>query len=569
MHPLPVAQRELLVAARRPKTYRARVMVAGATLIFTAYFAWVFTHIAGGVGFGRQMFTFLSQFGFLYCLFAGAGNTADCLSSEKREGTIGFLFLTRLRSYDIVLGKLLATSLHAVYGLGATVPVFALGLLMGGVQAGEFGRTILALFNTLFFSLAIGLLVSSVARQERRATQTTAGVMVFFGFFLPLLGEYLRRKTNAIELGWCLRVISPAQMLEASTVPTAGVRYFWWSLATVHAFAWLALVLACGILRVSWQDEAKAASCWRERLQRWSSPPPERRTKTRIRQLEINPFYWLAARYRLVELEAWTTVIVVVALAGWAAWFFRVVVPVFVISMIVVVTLHSMIKMQVAASACDRLADEKHQGTLEMILATPFRVPQLIRGLWLALFRRLAGPFLSVVAITFALLIVVLVWRAPDVLQDAEAVGNCVAAVLAAVIMLGLDVFALAWTGMWQGVAARQAMQARSRTLSCILFLPWALLVLLTTLTGIAGATGTIPWMRELQFKHFLGTWFILGLVNDLAWAFWARHCLLTRFRVMATERFAGVNAEPTWWEALGRAVALRRAQVSRRQCLD
>ena len=30
-------------------------------------------------------------------------NTADSLSAEKREGTLGLLFLTDLRGYDVVL----------------------------------------------------------------------------------------------------------------------------------------------------------------------------------------------------------------------------------------------------------------------------------------------------------------------------------------------------------------------------------------------------------------------------------------------------------------------------------
>ena len=73
----------------------------------------------------------------MYCLLSGVWFTADCLSEEKREGTLGLLFLTDLKGYDVVLGKLVATSLNGLYAVLAAVPILALPLLMGGVAPGE------------------------------------------------------------------------------------------------------------------------------------------------------------------------------------------------------------------------------------------------------------------------------------------------------------------------------------------------------------------------------------------------------------------------------------------------
>ena len=55
---------------------------------------------------GLALFIALSAIAYIYSLRAGALSTADCVSEEKREGTLGLLFLTDLKSYDIVLGKL-------------------------------------------------------------------------------------------------------------------------------------------------------------------------------------------------------------------------------------------------------------------------------------------------------------------------------------------------------------------------------------------------------------------------------------------------------------------------------
>ena len=46
----------------------------------------------GGVGVaGQLIFAPLNSLAFLYCLLAGVCKTADCLSEEKREGTLGKL----------------------------------------------------------------------------------------------------------------------------------------------------------------------------------------------------------------------------------------------------------------------------------------------------------------------------------------------------------------------------------------------------------------------------------------------------------------------------------------------
>ena len=81
--------------------------------------------------------------------------TADCLSSEKREGTLGFLFLTDLKAYDVVAGKLASSSLSAAYGLLAVMPVLTIPMLLGGVTIWDVARLGLVLANTLFFAMSL------------------------------------------------------------------------------------------------------------------------------------------------------------------------------------------------------------------------------------------------------------------------------------------------------------------------------------------------------------------------------------------------------------------------------
>src|SRR5438093_1793011 len=158
---LPIAERELRVRARQKATFRVRVGAALVASLVIAFFLVMSRLWFSPSKMGQGIFWFLSSLAFLWCLMEGPRNTADGLSEEKREGTLGLLFLTDLRSYDVVLGKLLATSLKNFYALLALFPPLAITFCLGGVTGGEFWRLVLLLTNTLFFSLTVGMLASA------------------------------------------------------------------------------------------------------------------------------------------------------------------------------------------------------------------------------------------------------------------------------------------------------------------------------------------------------------------------------------------------------------------------
>src|SRR5206468_2120380 len=119
---LPVVDRELRIAARRRQTYWTRFFAALSTLALGAWiWGWLAAEQAASDR-GLILFQTVSGLAFVYCLLGGIGITADCLSQEKREGTLGLLFLTDLKGYDVVLGKLSATSLNALYRLFSVFP---------------------------------------------------------------------------------------------------------------------------------------------------------------------------------------------------------------------------------------------------------------------------------------------------------------------------------------------------------------------------------------------------------------------------------------------------------------
>ena len=82
----------------------------------------------------------------------------------------------------MILGKMAASSLNAVYALLGVLPMLALAVLAGGVTLGQIGLVALILANTMFFSLALGALISCLSNNERKSI--FASVVILLGITL-------------------------------------------------------------------------------------------------------------------------------------------------------------------------------------------------------------------------------------------------------------------------------------------------------------------------------------------------------------------------------------------------
>src|ERR1017187_367941 len=153
---LPIIERELRVRARSGATYWVRFTIPLAGMLFCLpQLLW-----AGPMGtsatLGPGLLNGLVSAAFLLscgaCLL-----TADVISSERREGTLGLLLLTRVSTFDVLLGKLGSAGLTSLCALVAYLPLLMIPVLVGGVNGGEVIRKGLVLPDTLFLALAAGL----------------------------------------------------------------------------------------------------------------------------------------------------------------------------------------------------------------------------------------------------------------------------------------------------------------------------------------------------------------------------------------------------------------------------
>ena len=183
----PVVQRELREGARRPFNYWLRVAgaAAGVFLLCVVHY--------GGDGNpasdGLRLFTGLHEMLLaLICVMVPA-MSADCIAREKREGTLGLLFLTPLKPMGVVAGKSLVQMFRAFTLWLAVLPVIVIPFLSGGVTVGDVASAVTIEFCVTLLCLAAGILASTLAKARGAAFVLAACFAVeFVCLFGALLG---------------------------------------------------------------------------------------------------------------------------------------------------------------------------------------------------------------------------------------------------------------------------------------------------------------------------------------------------------------------------------------------
>jgi ABC-type transport system involved in multi-copper enzyme maturation permease subunit len=409
---LPVIARELRSAARHSFTYNLRTLGVAALLLASFFFGinHGFGPTMGSKLFGSLHFTLFAAIWILVPLL-----TADCISRERREGTLGLLFMTKLKASDIVVAKGLAHGLRAMTLWLAVLPVVTIPFLLGGLSWGEALLSFSINFSAICCALAAGLLASAWSRAWLRALLMAAILSIIFLFTLatavgllwtnmlsprgagamwvsmpggvmPMLpGGWIEREDFIFLTG--LGVITNAAGNWFTYLRLSSTSQVVWAMGEATMLSVLALlvaILAAGArTRLIWQEEPPSARqlwwqktfCtpvfWLSFFRRWMR-----------HKLENNPIGWLHQRTWSGRLVTW----------GWFA---------------VVVSLYSAVitdrnffqggnKSQsvmawllagsMALSAAGSFRRERESGVLELLLVSPLAEIEIIsgrlRGLW-------------------------------------------------------------------------------------------------------------------------------------------------------------------------------------------
>ncbi len=530
---LPIVERELRVASRRWAIYWVR-SASGLVAIVLGVFVYLANQPAPAYALGHDLFAALVVLCLLYCLFYGVRSTADCLSGEKREGTLGLLFLTDLKGYDVVLGKMAGSSLAGFYGLLATFPVLAVPLLLGGTTQGEFWREALVLTNTFLLSLSLGIFVSSISRRPRRAMAATFGLMLIFTGLLPTAAGIILALAPTHRSRWAEMLLMPCPFYSLNQAYDfayrRGMHRFWLSMAILHGLTWLFVLLASWCVRHAWQDKPteNLVQGWRAVWHRWTYGNPQQRQALRTRLLELNPVCWLAGRSRWGPVAVWSVLGISAAFWGWGCvaagndWYNE------GIYFPTVILLNSVLKLWVASVAGRQFGQDRKDGALELVLGTSLSVKAILRGQLLALARQFLGPLIVIAGLHGIFL--------AASLQRESFHANPLNPVLwmGGLVVLVSDVVALSWVGMWTALLAKNPNRVTSMTVWRLLAAPWLFLVAFFVV-----AVNTFPSGSDPHWEFYVGSWFAVSVLTDLGYTLGAWWHLHHDFRQLALQRYA------------------------------
>ncbi len=498
---LPVIVRELRVRARGRAAYWSRVGVAliGGLLCVQQSIASGPLSMPSAVG--RHVFN--EMVGFAFWLSCGACLlAAEAIGSERRQGTLGLLFLTRLRGFDVVAGKLVsvgATSLCALTGL---LPALMIPVLAGGVTGGEAFRKAAGLLATLLFALGAGLL--GAAAQAHRFKAACGAVLIVFVTALGPFVCFARATSGILHYAGLLSPL--VLVIVAGEVPyQAAPGFYWGGLATVQGLGWLLAAAAARRLRRSISRDGGAEVV--------RPPPPPAKLKREVGLVrwrpdkeEAGPIEWLAYRQRGVNIIAWSTAVLALAFSRWvslaakpASGFWG---PSFWVVLWPLGLAAAAVGGAIVAWVAGRFfASVRRTGELELLLPTPVGAETIVSDQWRFLKRAFVWPVLGLQVATVIPVLGMTGARSLG-LSSVWPMDSLLAASLSLVNTF-LGTSALCWLGLWFGLTAHRQVTGIFYAIGLAQGVPWlASLMVLVVGSGVGS-----PFAGPFPIAHAMVSW--------------------------------------------------------------
>jgi len=402
---LPVIAREVREQARQNFTYSLRMLGVVAVL---AACLWPVMNRGLLPGSGSQIFTWIHSALLFAIWFLIPLSTSDCLSRERREGTIGLLFLTPLGAREIVFAKAAAHGLRSLTLWAASLPVVAIPFLIGGLTGQILVFSCIINFCSICLALGASLLASSFCRTRHRALALTMllGFILFCSFGIAMLIGVVAMGYGGVVRQNLARSGLPSieELIAGGIITLTGVGEYWsrtlgflspqhlrdlqLAVGAVTAltilFACLLLLFAARVVRRRWQEESRSART--EKLERvFCTPMMGQNLLQRWMRwkLDHNPIGWLEQRKWSGRLVMWSWVAVLVSFystvfssrGSFTRGFSE-----------LQSTLAWMLLVSVAATAAGSLRRERETGVLELLLVSPLNAWKIIggriRGVW-------------------------------------------------------------------------------------------------------------------------------------------------------------------------------------------
>src|SRR5581483_6111587 len=388
----PVIHRELREAARKRGTHwlSAGSVVLGMLMLWGVMSTGVSGRHMGGMLLGTFHTLLL-----MVIFFTVPVSAADCIARERRDETLGLLFLTPLKAGGIVAGKAAVQGLRLMTLWLAVLPLLTISFMAGGVTWFDTLTALSMEFCAALLCLGAGLLASSLVRDMRGArvaAYVLAGGVLFGVGELALLIFYIGCAPKGFPL-FAWMALGPLAFTgliptmsgvgwSALTSSLAGAAGPWrWIFGTAPIVIAILFYAICRFaawrMDRSWQD--RPLSIRGEKLWRRFCTPLFKALSRRRRQrtLDRNPIIWLQQYSWKSRIVKWFLFLgllplcIGASLPGQGAWVDRDLL--FIVLLVVFACGY-------AYAGVSGFMEEKRSGVLEMILVTPVSTNQIIFG---------------------------------------------------------------------------------------------------------------------------------------------------------------------------------------------
>jgi ABC-type transport system involved in multi-copper enzyme maturation permease subunit len=410
----PVFAFEWLTGARRWQVYAIRSLfvaglLAGLLVVWLAEvsgrnLATLRAQAAVGASFYDAIVT--TQLALI--LLAAPAATAGSICVDKARGTLTHLLVTDLADAEIVLGKLAARLIPVVGLIGATLPVLALGTLLGGIDPVALAGAFVVAIGTGVFACSLALLLSVWGNKTHEVLMVTYVVLLVWVLGGPSLWVWRNVSGSGVALPEWFTASNPFWLALAPYTQPGSVGpwdYGVFIAATCGLSAVMAAVATVRCRAVAARQSGRVATAgrWRYLLDRprgwtWLPGPALDPNPVLWREWHRNrPSRWLRVVWSLYALATIACGVITLEAALNSSGRMRLEFSSILIGGEVAVGL-----LLLCVQAPSALAEERVRGSLDVLMATPLATSSIIWGKWWGTFRIVpwiaAMPVLSVMA---------------------------------------------------------------------------------------------------------------------------------------------------------------------------
>lgn len=447
----PIFGKELRTTARRKRTYWLRFIYLALLFVFLLAGYTSVSSRRYGVGasvaeraraeaeLGTLFFTIFAYFSVLAMPLISPILTATAISAERLGKTLNVLLMTPITSWQIVSGKLFSRLLIALSLLALSLPVLAVVRLLGGVDLDAMLAALCLCASVALAGAALGLFFSTRINRAYAVILMSYGTMFVLYAIIPYIyGLSLNSggragRASEINLFRFLGVTNPVFSISTMVFNVRRMRLpipDWWWCATFHVVCAAILVLWTGrTLRRKVMREGEAAAvipnlpvfepavATASEVDQATTVSTHRLRGTR--DVGDNPVLWREVRRPLMA-KRWQAVVGGMLCVGLLLLTYVLLanqfenqlnsVDVHVGYSVVFYTVMLLLTCVLAGTA---IAGEKESDTWSLLLATPLRGGEIVRGKVAGIARRMIWPLGLFVAHLFVFAVAgVLSWTA-------------------------------------------------------------------------------------------------------------------------------------------------------------